>query len=119
MSIAEALVIIADLAQGIDPIGGQTFPDGGPYQHPEVIQALSLAAAALEKAEQRQERGKALPPQAGRSWSHVEDQELCERFDQRIPVGQIARLHHRTTGAIQSRLARLGKITAPVYRQTR
>lgn len=110
MNVSEALTIIADFAQGIEPISGHTLPDDSPYRHPEVLEALSLAAAALEKLEQREERERALPKQAGKPWNPAEDAQLCASFDAGVPIRRLAALHGRTKGAIGSRLARLGKL---------
>ena len=113
MTASKALPIIADLAEGSDPVTGQTLPSASPYFHPEVVAALHLAARALEREEQREEREQTLPAQAGRPWSRAQDDQLCAAFDEQKSVAELARLYNRTTGAIRSRLAKLGKMTPP------
>lgn len=113
MTASEALTLIADLAQGIDPITGHDFPAESPYRHPEILQAMFHAANALERAEQREQRERALPEQAGKPWSKMEDEQLCAAFDARTTIKRLASLHNRTTGAIGSRLAKLGKLVPP------
>lgn len=110
MSPLEAKSIIESLASGIDPQTGEILPAQSTLNNPAVIRALFVAIAALDNAAKRAERTRALPDNAGRSWSEDEDQELLEQFDSNIPVKDIAEKHGRTQGAIASRLVRLGRI---------
>lgn len=116
MEISEALQIIRFLADGVDPITGEVFPDDSPYQHHRVIRSLSVAVAALERAAERKERESHLPGKAGQPWTEDEDRLLIERFDAAISPKELARQHNRTEGAIQSRLVKLGKIVLPAAR---
>jgi hypothetical protein len=119
MTPIEASRIIASLADGIDPVTGDTLPDGSPYQHPDVIRALFVAANALEKISQRerQEGASKLPQQAGAPWTPEEDKQLADAFDAGTGAAQLAKADQRTTGAITSRLAKLGKLV-PQDRKT-
>lgn len=110
MEPSEALRIIRSLADGVDPHTGEIFPDDSPYQHPQVLRALSLAVRAMERFEDRQRREKLLPANAGKPWNDAEDKVLCEGFDAGLPVSELAQKHRRTEGAIQSRLEKLGKV---------
>lgn len=83
---------------------------GGAYQQPDVVRALFVAARALERVERIKRRRETLPDHAGRAWDAAEEQQLCEEFDAGKTVAEIAQIHQRTRGAIQSRLERLGKI---------
>jgi len=40
MEIKEAKEIITSLANGVDPITGEVFPEGSAYNHPTVIRSL-------------------------------------------------------------------------------
>lgn len=110
MDISDALQIVRFLADGVDPITGEVFPDGSPYQHHRVIRSLSVAVTPLERAAERKERESRLPEKAGKPWDDAEDKLLIERFDAAMSPMDIARQHNRTEGAIQSRLVKLGKI---------
>lgn len=110
MSPLEAKKVIDALANGIDPATGEILPTQSTFNNPQVIRALFVAVKALESAEKRAERERALPEKAGRSWSETEDQELLAIFDTETPVKEIAAKHGRTTGAIAARLIRLGRI---------
>lgn len=63
--------------------------------------------------EPRREPQKTLPKNAGKPWTELEDQKLTDEFDSKMPITTIAIEHGRTKGAIESRLARLGKISKP------
>jgi hypothetical protein len=110
MTPIDAKQIIDALANGIDPETGEILPAQSTFNNPQVIRALFVAAIALDKAEKRAERDRALPEKAGRSWSETEDHELLAIFDTETPIKEIAAKHGRTTGAIAARLIRLGRI---------
>ncbi len=116
--------ILCSLADGWNPVTGEQFPPGSPYQHADIVRALYVALAALEKG------SKASPPRvpravdptkpkagmprrsdaakAGGPWSPEEEQQLHDAFVAGTPVTEIAAGHGRTTGAITARLVRLG-----------
>ncbi len=110
MSPLEAKNIIDALANGIDPETGEVLLAQSTFNHPQVIRALFVAVAALDRSLKRAERSKALPENAGRSWSENEDKELLALFDSGTPAKEIAQKHGRTLGSIASRLVRLGRI---------
>jgi hypothetical protein len=110
MEISEALRIIQALADGVDPNTGEVFPVNSPYQHPQVVRALFTAAKTLERSERRARRDDRLPENAGKSWDHAEDRQLCQGFDAGMPISQLAQQHKRTEGSIRARLEKLGKI---------
>ena len=49
MNVNEALKIVRDLAEGIDPRTGDPVPEGSPSQQPPAIRALFVAATELER----------------------------------------------------------------------
>ena len=110
MQTSEALKIIQALADGINPATGEVFLDDSPYQHHQIIRALFVAVKSLEKNEERQKREQSLPANAGKSWETEEEKVLCAGFDAGMSVSQLAQKHKRTSGSIQSRLVKLGKI---------
>ena len=114
MKPAEALKIIQSLADGVDPCTGEIFPDDSPYQQPSILRALFIAVRALERLEERQKREQRLPENAGKSWDESEDRILCTEFESGLTITQLAQKHGRTSGAIQSRLEKLGKIAPRV-----
>lgn len=67
----------------------------------QMIQATGRACAAPAAA-----------GYAGKSWTEEEDQRLLAGFDAGTPVAALARTHERTTGAINSRWVKLGRLQA-------
>ncbi len=114
MTPAEAKQIIEVLAGGIDPATGEVLPDDSPLSNPHVIRALFIAAKALESmaAAKPARPAAAAPGNAGKSWTEDEDHRLVAAFDAGTPVAALARTHERTTGAINSRLVKLGRLQA-------
>ncbi len=113
MTPAEAKQIIEVLAGGVDPATGEVLPDDNPLSSPHVIRALFIAAKALELMAAKSVRpAAAAPGNAGKSWTEEEDQRLVAGFDAGTPVAALARAHERTTGAINSRLVKLGRLQA-------
>lgn len=109
----EALKILRALADGVDPLTGEILPDASPYQSAQITRALYVAMQALEyriESEVQQSTG---PMNAGKPWSEDEDRRVVAEFDSGTTVKKIAELHGRTSGAIRSRLVKLGKIDAP------
>jgi len=112
MEINHAIKIISALADGIDPNTGEVFPKNSPYQDPDTLRALFLAIQGLEKMKSKEARSKALPDNAGQSWSREEDLELIDQFKAGASIDELAKLHGRTVGAMRSRLLKLGMLSA-------
>lgn len=118
MDAAEALRIVRALAKGEDPHTGTALAAGPAYADPQIRQALSVAATALERLAARQTRETQLPEGAGKPWSATEDGFLGQAFDAGLSIAQLANEHQRSEGAIRSRLARLGKLAPRTTPQT-
>ena len=111
MTPKEAQQIIEVLAGGVDPTTGEVLPDDSPLSSPHDIRALYIAANALEVMATKPARpAVAAPGNAGKPWTEEEDQRLLATFDAGTPVAELARTHERTTGSINSRLIRLGRL---------
>lgn len=115
MELQIARQIIDTLAQGIHPVTGEAMPEDSPYNAPPVIRALHTVARALEDglpAADAPSR-RLPPPNAGKAWSAQEDAALETAFDAGIPIRQVAQELGRTPFALEQRLIKLGKVTAP------
>jgi hypothetical protein len=110
MDTTRATEILRSLADGRDPATGEQFPPDSPYQQADTVRALYVALEALEKGGRRREPRPVDPnkPKAGGAWSPEEEQQLREEFAARKSFSEIAAVHGRTTGAITSRLVKLG-----------
>lgn len=113
MNADKALQILRRLAEGIDPYTGEVYPAESPYQHPDTVRALYAAIAALERVAKTEARQHRLPPNAGKPWTKAEETRLVQAFDEGRSIQQLAAEHGRTSGAITSRLQKLGKIEVP------
>lgn len=110
MEHTQALEIIRSLAAGADPLTGEAFPADSPYQQPDIIRALHIAATALQQAASSARKNQSLPPATGKPWTAEEDQELIAAFESGSTPKQLAAAHQRTNGAVRSRLMKLGKL---------
>ena len=107
MEISETLRVVRSLADGVDPISGESYPMSSPYQHPQVVRALFHAVYALQVLRQREKRRDQLPENAGRSWSPEEDEDLLVAAKAGDSLDELAASHKRSREAITARLAKL------------
>lgn len=110
----EVIVILESLANGKDPSTGAPIPHDT-FHRADTVRALFTASTLLKEppaplaARQRSKTTTALTS-AGAPWSEEEDVRVCREFDAKMTVGQIALQHGRSSGAITSRLVKLGRI---------
>lgn len=133
METQKTLAILRTLADGIDPATGEQFSAGSSYQHPDTVRALFSAIRTLESPvsppAQRPPAQRSAPAKdatatpakpgqenAGRPWSQEEDGHLGGSYDSGKSIEELAAIHKRSKWAIESRLARLGKIPEPPSR---
>lgn len=107
MNQDKALAILKSLAEGIDPRGGEHFPPGSPYQHPDVVRALYTAVECL----QTKVPVRARPANAGKPWSREDDALLLAGFSAGHDIEALAAKHGRSRAGIEARLAKYGKLT--------
>ena len=110
-----ALKILQQLANGTDPHTGEVFRADSPYQHSDTVRALFFALRALETpaAPKPRAAGENAPQNAGKPWSADEDKALASAFDAGRQIPELAAQHGRSRFAIETRLAKLGKIAPP------
>ncbi len=114
MEKADAVKIIQQLANGIDPYSGEVFRADSPYQHPDTVRALFFALHALESdAAPKAVNAPTAPQNAGKPWSDDEDKALAAAFEAGKQIADLAAAHGRSRFAIEARLAKLGKIAPP------
>lgn len=113
MDIGRAREIIRILADGVDPATGEILPKESVYNSPEVIRALFTM---LEVTAQPKADNMPLPNQnAGKPWTDIEDDKLCDEFAAKMKIADIAKEHGRTYNAIESRLDYLGLKRKPFW----
>ena len=105
--------VLENLAFGIDPATGHTIPYDA-FHAAETVRALFMATTLLKEAAeppQGKRRGASTKlTAAGAPWTQEEDERLAREFDDGLTTAQIALEHGRSSGAITSRLVKLGKI---------
>ena len=110
MQLETALPIVRALADGINPVTGETYPDQSPYAEPRTLRALYSAVDLMQKEVDREKRRERLPANFGKPWTEGEDRVLVTEFDGGASIPDMARKHLRTQGSIRLRLEKLGRI---------
>lgn len=107
MDITYAKELLGMLADGVNPITGEVLPESDCCNQPDIIRALHLAVAQLEKEHKKEKR---LPVNAGKPWTSDDEETLCRMFDNGCTKKDICSFFKRTEGAIAARLVHLGRI---------
>ena len=110
MLLESALPIVRALADGVNPITGEAYPEHSPYAEPRTLRALFAAVDIMDKEVEREKRKQRLPANFGKPWTEGEDAMLVAEFDSSVPMPEMARRHARTQSSIRLRLEKLGKI---------
>lgn len=115
MENLEALRIVRALADGTDPVTGETLAAESIFQQPQTIRALKKALTALETCADTRERNsfpevehiRLIDPT--QPWLAEEDERLYMEFYRSIDFESIAERLGRSKSAIIQRLMKLGR----------
>ena len=119
MDESKALSIVSALANGVNPLTGEVFPSDSPYQAPDVVRALFVAARVLEQSSppsapgdpaRTTKRASNLPSNVGKPWTSEEDKRLLEEFDRGCSLRALANSHGRTLAGVEARLEKHGRL---------
>jgi hypothetical protein len=110
MQLDAALPIVRALADGVNPVTGEAYPEQSPYAEPRTLRALYSAVDLMQREVEREKRRERLPANFGKPWTQDEDKTLAGEFDASLHLSEIARRHARTQSSIRLRLEKLGKI---------
>jgi hypothetical protein len=110
MQLDAALPIVRALADGVNPVTGEAYPEQSPYAEPRTLRALYSAVDLMQKEVDRERRRERLPANFGKPWTVEEDHDLMAGFDAAQTLPDLARKHLRTHSSIRLRLEKLGKI---------
>jgi len=110
MQLDAALPIVRALADGVNPVTGEAYPEHSPYAEPRALRALYSAVDLMQREVERERRRERLPANFGKPWTQAEDQDLVAEFESQVPMPELARRHARTQSSIRLRLEKLGKI---------
>ncbi|HXN14868.1 MAG TPA: hypothetical protein VN878_00740 [Usitatibacter sp.] len=108
MELSNAISILRALAEGVNPMTGEIFPDDSPYAEPGALRALFAAIELLEGKVEREKRQKRRPANFGKPWSDAEDEALHAQFERGVSVAEMARLLARSQPSCRLRLEKLG-----------
>ena len=116
MDEGKIVAILSALANGVNPVTGEVFPNDSPYQQTEVVRALYAAIERLKGAQpaaapKPRPRGDT-PSNVGKPWSEDEDRRLLAEFDRGRKPAELARELGRTLAGIEARLEKLGRLSA-------
>lgn len=100
----QTIEILESLANGIDPVTRTPIPAGSTVQHPAILRALFNAVTELKISMARGNQGN--------KWTNTEEEQLKQHFNDGKRIIEMARIHGRTTGAIRSRLIKIGLLEA-------
>lgn len=110
MQLDAALPIVRALADGINPVTGELYPDNSPYAEPRTLRALYSALDLMQREVERERKRDQRPANFGKAWSDEEDRALAARYDAGDTVSTMATAHQRTKSSIRLRLEYIGKI---------
>lgn len=110
MHLENALPIVRALADGVNPITGEMWPDNSPYAEPRTLRALFSAVDLMQREVEREKKRERLPANFGKPWNEGEDRVLTTEFDAGLAIGEMSRKHARTQSSIRLRLEKLGKL---------
>lgn len=110
MHLESALPIVKALADGVNPVTGEQYPECSPYAEPRALRALFSAVDLMQREVERERRRERLPANFGKPWNEGEDRAVTADFDAGVTVQEMARKHARTQGSIRLRLEKLGKL---------
>lgn len=107
MDTVRAKELLVMLADGVNPLTGEVLSDEDSCNQVEIVRALNTVLKELDRKDRRKE---SLPENAGKLWTDEDDENLVRMFDSGAARKDICDHFKRTSGAITSRLVRLGKI---------
>lgn len=94
--------LLYSLAEGLNPITGEDFPEGT-IDQPEIIRALYAGAAALSGKSAGTIRSKR-NPNAGEKWSAEDDRLLMAEYNDGASIKELAKKLGRSELAIHMRI---------------
>src|SRR5258708_12317455 len=95
MELSNALPILRALADGVNPVTGDVFPETSPYAEPRTLRAIYSAVDLVQREVEREKRREKLPANFGKPWTEGEDTPLRDPFQKGIPLPQTPPIHAR------------------------
>lgn len=108
MDIERAKELLTALSDGVNPLTGEVLPESDCCNQVEIVRALNAVLRFIDDHTQKTNRR--LPENAGSPWTKEDEEILCRMYDSGCTRKEICNYFKRSTGAITSRLVKLGKI---------
>ena len=105
MELERARALLAELADGVDPLTGECLPPESVCNRPEIIRALHCVLQHTAGGRKRPS-----PPNAGKPWTEADDSALLQMYDAGSDVGELKTHFQRSRTAIIRRLEHLGRV---------
>ena len=80
MHLESALPIVKALADGVNPVTGESYPEDSPYAEPRALRALFSAVDLMQREVEKERRRERLPANFGKPWSEGEDRAIAVRL---------------------------------------
>ena len=77
MHLESALPIVKALADGVNPVTGEQYPEDSPYAEPRALRALFSAVDLMQREVEREKRRERLPANFGKPWNEGEDRAIA------------------------------------------
>lgn len=103
-SAEELINYLDNILNSVDPETGEFFGEDHVINSAKMQELLVFAYKTLSNKIERQ---KNKPEKAGKPWAEEESEQLKKEFEQKLDIGEIAKIHKRTKGAISSQLLKL------------
>ena len=107
MDLEQAKNILETLADGINPITGETLRKEDSCNQVDVVRALHIALRHLDVPKKSR---KPNAENTGKPWTTADDDILCRMFDTGCSPQDMCNHFQRSNGSIAARLVKLGKI---------
>jgi hypothetical protein len=113
MMLENSIKIIELLSLGKNPYTKLKLEEGNFLLSNEISNALKLAVYGLRELKRTEGKFYKLPQNNGKPWLLIEEDQLIEEFKSGLEIREIAKIHHRTVGAINSKLEQMNLISKP------
>lgn len=111
MHIEQALPILKALADGINPITGEAYPESSPYCEPRALRALFVAVDIVQREVDKNRRKARLPVNFGKPWDEAEEKYLRTAYAAAKPIPELATALQRTQSSIRLKLEKMGLVS--------
>ena len=109
MDARQAANIVKKLADGQHPSTDQPL-EGTVFQETDIVRALYVALACLERAAIQRNSTRERPRNQGKPWTAADESLLLQKFDEGMKPADLAELLGRTPAGITARLEQNNRI---------